>query len=154
MNPNHPTNDPLTAGWAQVRRDLIACFQRFPLASLLHLRENFHRLIRGHYRTDGGGCVFHLLSEVLPERIASRRDLIGYFTGTAANECDESVYRPAKHIVKIWDGDLSHPDTLTRYPGVKKLGKCFLRALLLEAIELRLAKKTPSREQPAMPGVV
>lgn len=137
MNSILTTDEILGPGLAQIKRDLIACFQRFPIESLLHLRNNFDRLIRGAYKKSGGGCIFHLLSEALPERIERRQDLIRYFTGKSADDCDEPVYRPAKHIVKIWDGDLSHSHTSVRYPGVKRLEKRFLMAVLLEAIELR-----------------
>lgn len=137
MNTTRTTDEILGPGRAQLKRDLIACFQRFPIESLLHLRNHSARLIRGAYRKDGGGCVFHLLSEALPERLERRQDLIRYFTGKSADDCDEPVYLPAKHIVKIWDGDLRHPHTAARYPGVKRLEKRFLMAVLLEAIELR-----------------
>ena len=142
MNTRPTTNQTSTDGLIQVRRDLISSFQHFPLASLLHLKANFGRLIRGHYKRNGGGCIFHLLSEVLPERIESRMDLISYFTGQVANDCNDAVYLAPKHVVKVWDGDLSLPQTVSRYPGVEKLGRALLKAVLLEAIEMRLPKKT------------
>ena len=147
MKSNDTNAQTLSPGLAQIKRDLFACFEHFPIESLLHLRNNFDRLIRGAYRKEGGGCIFHLLSEVLPERIQARPDLIRYFTGKAAEDCDAPVYLPAKHIVKIWDADLRHPHTAVRYPGVAKLEKRLLWAVLLEAIELRqsTAAKTERR---------
>jgi hypothetical protein len=139
MKTNLTIDQILGPGRAQIKRDLFTCFARFPIESLLHLRNHFDRLIRGAYRKNGGGCIFHLLSEMLPQPIQSRQDLIRHFTGQALDDCDAPVYLPAKHLVKIWDADLSHPHTAIRYPGVKKLTKRFLWAVLLEAIELRLS---------------
>ena len=146
------TNKPKADALLNFRRDLIVCFQRFPLQSLVHLKSNFSRLIRGHYKSDGGGCIFHLLSERFERPIESRPDLINYFTGKAANESDHPDYIPAKHIVRMFDGDLSHPHTRERYPGIKKLGMVFLRAILLEAIEMRmriLPKRAAQSPEPA-----
>lgn len=142
MKSDITNNQTSTDGLMQVRRDLISSFQHFPLASLLHLKANFGRLIRGRYKDHkGGGCIFHLLSEAQPKRLESRMDLIHYFTGKTANDCDDAVYLAPKHVVKIWDGDLSHPHTAARYPGVKKLARSVLKAVLLEAIEMRLPKQ-------------
>ena len=145
MKTNDKTGKPEIDALLNLRRDLIVCFQRFPIQSLLHLKSNFSRLIRGHYTRDGGGCIFHLLSEALDKPIESRKDLIRYFTGTVANDCDDPDYLPAKHVVKIWDGDLNHPHTKERYPGIKKLGTVFLRAILLEAIEMRISPKRAAK---------
>lgn len=144
----NPTNvQTPAAGHAQIKRDLFACFDRFPIESLLHLRNHFDRLIRGAYRKNGGGCIFHLLSEMLPEKIQARPDLIRHFTGKAAEDCDAPAYLPAKHIVKIWDADLRHPHTSVRYPGVTRLEKPFLWAVLLEAIELRQSSAAKARRR-------
>ncbi len=140
------TTDPLSHGLAQFRKDFLTVSAYFPTESLLHLKSNFARLIRGHYKMNGGGCIFHLLSEVLPKPIESRQDLIRYFTGKTASDCDDPEYLPAKHIVKIWDADLNHPHTKERYPGIKKIGRCFLMAVLSEAIALRMnGKAVPPR---------
>lgn len=53
LNPFNDQNS--DSGLAQIKRDIFAAFDYFPVESLLHLRKNFDRLIRGAYKKEGGG---------------------------------------------------------------------------------------------------
>ncbi len=93
--------------------DLTYVFFQVPLASLIHLRQNLHRLVRHTYRTqDGHGCLMNLLTETLPDgqRIASKRALTRYFgckqRGPDYLAARDPFYQPAKWLVRLWDGQI------------------------------------------------
>lgn len=121
-----------------VREDLRHCCGFFPLACLVHVVQNAHRLMRGQYTNgDGGGCLFYLLSERLPKsrRIDSRESLTRHFTGGSGEGFRElPQYQPAKYLVRLIDGDRSAAE---RYPGLKELPFDFLIACLNDIITER-----------------
>jgi len=124
-------------GMNQVIEDLLYVFGCFPLASLFHLRDNRHRLIRGMYQEDGNGCLFYLLSEPLPpeERIDSRPALTRYFTGRSGYPaCEEPGYQPARRLVRLIDGE-----SCPRYEGVSHLSWAMVQECLERAIAARQA---------------
>ncbi|HEY7091003.1 MAG TPA: hypothetical protein VH518_23100 [Tepidisphaeraceae bacterium] len=91
----------------QVFDDLRYALGFFPLKSLIHVRASRSRLIRGHYRRDGKGCLFNLLSEVLPadQQIISRETLTRFFTGVSGEGArDLPEYQPARWLVRLVDG--------------------------------------------------
>jgi hypothetical protein len=94
-------------GRARLKDDLRFVFAYFPRESLVHLRNNFHRLSYGSYvGPDGTGCLFHILSEVLPpkERIVSRETLTWHFTGgTTGAHRELPSYQPARYLLKAFD---------------------------------------------------
>ena len=103
---------------SQIIRDALYCFSKFDIACVQHLRDNAHRLIRHTYMDDdSNGCIFGLLSEVLPAhlRIRDRGSLTTWFTGGCGPMYRElPEYQPARYLVRIWDGDRDH-GTETRY---------------------------------------
>jgi hypothetical protein len=102
----------------QIIRDALYCFSKFDIASVQHLRDNSHRLIRHAYMDDdANGCIFGLLSENLPAhlRIRDRGSLTTWFTGGCGPMYRElPEYQPARYLVRIWDGDRDH-GTEARY---------------------------------------
>jgi hypothetical protein len=131
--------------WHQVEADLRWSFGYFPLASLLHLRENSHRLIRGKFRVEDRGCLFNLLSEVLApaERIASPAALTRHFTGRSGfPACEEPQYQPARWLVRLIDG-LTTP----RYGDINFLPWHFVLKCLDAVIAERLAAEEQSRQR-------
>lgn len=122
---------------SRVEDDLHFCFEQFPLACLLHLRENRHRLIRGHYQdSQGGGCLFFLLSELLPraQRITSKPELTRFFTGGSGDPfCEQPEYQPARYVVRIWD----RQPCAERYGDVTELTEETVFRCLDEAISQR-----------------
>ena len=94
--------------------DLSSVFAAFPLKSLRHVRENAHRLIRRQYQDEqGGGCLFTLLSELLPPalRIFSPKSLTKYFGGDA-----EAVqFAAPRALVRLWDGLVDDEHVIGRY---------------------------------------
>jgi hypothetical protein len=131
------TSDP-QKGLAHLIADLDFVFQDprwFSLNELLHLKQNFHRLVRHTYQTDSGtGCIFGLLTENRTEdsRITSRETLTCFFTGGCGEGYkDLPVYQPARWIVRAWDRQ-----ACDRYSGVT-LARATLREALDRAIEAR-----------------
>lgn len=104
-------------GRARLKDDLRFVFARFPRESLVHLRNNFHRLSYGSFvGVDGTGCLFHILSEVLPprKRIVSRETLSWHFTGgTSGVHRELPSYQPARYLLKAFD-----QKRLARFGGV------------------------------------
>jgi hypothetical protein len=91
----------------QAINDLRFALSFFPTEALMHLRSNRHRLIRGAYRRAGKGCLFNLLSEVLPadQHIDTRESLTRFFTGTSGEAVRElPQYQPARWLVRLFDG--------------------------------------------------
>ncbi len=120
--------------------DKAVVFARFPRESLIHLRNQFHRLSYGSYASpDGTGCLFHILSEVLPpnQRIVSRETLTRYFTGGSGGLHRElPSYEPARFLVHAFD----QKRRLARYAGFT-----IDQELLWEAVEEALLEgKTKS----------
>ena len=121
---------------AQLRQDLKAVYQCFPLSALLHLRDNRHRLIRNHYFDENGnGCLMYLLSETMPDsqRIHSKESLIQYFSD---GDPDAESYQPAKWIVRLWDERVCSTVT-SRYGNAPRLNSNDIFAVLEEEIESR-----------------
>jgi hypothetical protein len=116
---------------AQLIEDALYCFSRFPRACVAHLRDNVHRLVRGRYRTsDDRGCVFGILSELLPaaERISDRESLTRHFTGGhGETHREQERYQPARYLVRAWDGE-NDPGTVLRY------GWCGQRRMTVEDV--------------------
>jgi len=126
--------------WKLVQEDLRHCCSYFPLECVMHVVQNAHRLMRGKY-TDGSGrgCLFYLLSELLPadRRIDSRERLTRHFTGGSGEGFRElPQYQPAKYLVRLVDGDKSAAE---RYPGLKVMPFEFLISCLKEIIAARQA---------------
>jgi hypothetical protein len=104
----------------QVFNDLRFAASFFPTESLSHLRANRHRLVRGAYRRAGKGCMFNLLSEVLPadQQIDTRESLTRFFTGTSGEAVRElPQYQPARWLVRLFDGQ----DCAGRYGNYRLL---------------------------------
>jgi hypothetical protein len=94
--------------------DLRSALGFFPTDALVHVLNNRHRLIRGAYRRAGKGCLFNLLSEILPadQQISTREDLTRFFTGSTGEAVRElPQYQPARWLVRLVDGQ----DCLGRY---------------------------------------
>src|SRR4029078_8741151 len=105
---------------SQIIRDALYCFSKFDIACVQHLRDNSHRLVRHTYMDeDGNGCIFGLLSEILPAhlRIRDRGSLTTWFTGGCGPMYRElPEYQAARYLVRIWDGDRAHrPDSRYEY---------------------------------------
>lgn len=104
-------------GRAKLNEDLRAAFSSFPRESLVHLRNQFHRLSYGSYASpDGTGCLFHILSEPLSlnQRIVSRETLARHFTGGSGGFHRElRSYEPARFLVQAFD-----QKRLARYGGL------------------------------------
>jgi hypothetical protein len=102
----------------QIIGDALYCFSKFDPACVQHLRDNVQRLVRGSYSDGRGrGCIFGLLSELLPngQRIHDRESLTTYFTGGHGPLFRErECYQPARYLVRVWDGDRD-PGTVLRY---------------------------------------
>lgn len=137
-------------GFQQVVADLRQVFACFPLASLLHVRANRHRLIRWNYTTpDGKGCLMNLLSEPLPQaqRIYSKDSLMRFFCADwqPGRDCSGNLeYQPAKWIVRLWDGHIC--DQLrARYAGHTHLTEDELFAVLDMVIAERTALENEAR---------
>jgi hypothetical protein len=91
----------------QVIDDLQFALSYFPLRSLIHVRANRDRLIRSAYRRGEKGCLFNLLSEVLPinQQINSRQNLMQFFTGMRDLDASQiAEYQPARWLVRLVDG--------------------------------------------------
>lgn len=120
----------------QVRDDLRHVFGYFTMECLLNLRLHPDRLIRRRFSDgEGGGCIMYLLSENLPAdlRIVDPPSLTRYFTGACGfPACEEPQYQPARHLVRLWDGQQS-----PRYPGVTRLSREEVIAVLDQVIEER-----------------
>jgi hypothetical protein len=128
----------------QVKDDLRFALGFFPTEALLHVRANRHRLIRGAYRRAGRGCLFSLLSEVLPadQQITTREDLTRFFTGsTGENVRELPQYQPARWLVRLVDGQ----DCLGRYDEYRVLDWDDLMDMLDELIAERRQVETESR---------
>jgi len=136
-------NSGTSPGLQQLRADLAASFAPFPLEALLHLRGNLHRLTPGVYQDGrGGGCLFYILSETLPEqdRIASLDRFTRFFTGgTTEAHRRMPAYQPPKFVTRIFDSRLT-PDVRQRYPGITRLDK----AVLKEALDAAIARGSGS----------
>ncbi len=95
-----------TLPW-QVVADAVDAFDKFDVDHVEHLRGNIHRLIRGNFNDDsGGGCIFHLLSELDGPGawIDSKESLTRYFTGGCGEAFRHRLeYQPAKWLVRVWD---------------------------------------------------
>jgi hypothetical protein len=140
-------------GQAQVALDLRDVFSKVPLASLIHLRENRHRLTRGVYvAPNGRKCLMALLTETLPEgaRIETKKDLTRYF-GVAHGQPDSPdyvpakdslEYAPAKWLVRLVDCQ-AVPD---RYGKLRFLDWGFMLAVLDEVIAERQSIESESRD--------
>lgn len=131
-------------GTKAIKDDLRTVFGYFPLACLLHLRANRHRLIRGKYFEDGRGCMFYLLSEVLPaeERIDRPAALTRHFTGRSGYPaCEEPQYQPARWLVRLIDG-LACP----RYGMISHLSWNTVFRCLERAIAQRIAAEQEARQ--------
>jgi hypothetical protein len=133
-----PFNSKHRSGLARLISDLDFVFQDprwFSLKELLHLKQNFHRLVRHTYQTESGtGCIFGLLTENRTDdsRITSRETLTWLFTGGCGEGYkDLPVYQPARWIVRAWDRQ-----SCDRYSGVT-LARATLREALDRAIEVR-----------------
>lgn len=85
--------------------DLNSVFLRFPVRCLQHVLTNRHRLISGSYQDAvGNGCLFYLLSELLPSKIDSREALTRFFTGAVGYPASESeTFKPARWLVRLID---------------------------------------------------
>jgi len=121
----------------QVIDDLRFALGFFPLKSLMHVRANRHRLIRGHYRRDGKGCLFSLLSEPLPadQQIFTRETLTRFFTGISGEQArDLPEYQPARWLVRLVDGQ----DCQGRYGSYTMLDWDVVLKVLDEQISQRL----------------
>ena len=132
---------------AQLRQDLKAVYQCFPLSALLQLRENRHRLIRNHYFDENGnGCLMYLLSETMPEsqRIHSKESLIQYFSD---GDPDAESYQPAKWIVRLWDERVCSTVT-SRYGNAPRLNSNDIFAVLEDEIDARQQVQR-SHEEPS-----
>lgn len=129
----------------QVIDDLRYIFRQMPLACLKHLQQNRGRLIRGKYTTaDGGGCIFSLLTEILPEsqRINSRESLIRFFGGNPQSE----HYQPAKWIVRLWDYSICE-GVRQRYGDCEHLS----RRTLFQVLDEVIAERTQPSVSVAVP---
>ena len=126
--------------------DLRFVFSKFPTECLLHLSENFHRLVSGVYRDEQGrGCLFFLLSELLAAPIDSREALTRYFTGGSGDPYkDFPVYQPAKWLVRIIDGE-----PVKRYGDQDHLPWSVVREILDEAIAARTLSRQSESPQAA-----
>ena len=125
----------------KIRDDLRYVLDKFPLESLEHLNrsENRERLVRGAYYTpEGEGCMFYLLSEVLPEpdHILNLEDLTFHFTGGSGVLFRERPeYQSARNLVRLFDGsNLTDPG---RYGDIDLLEFDLLFEVLEEEIEFR-----------------
>ncbi len=128
----------LTQGQQSVREDLLYCFHYFPTKNLKHLLDNVHRLRPGAYvSTDGGGCLFYLLSEAFaPERRIDRRErLREFFTGGHSQEhYGMPEYAAAKNLVWLVDRQSYSTIPPNRYGEQMSLDPELLRDTLQEEI--------------------
>ena len=123
------------SGRDQLVQDLEFVFARFPLTALLHLRANRHRLVRSAYMMpDGRGCIFFLLSELLPpeQRISSASELTRYFGGDPA----APQYQPGRWLVRLWDRHICD-GVRTRYGDNPELTEELLTSVLDDVITQR-----------------
>lgn len=111
-----------TSGTQRLRSDLRTAFQAFPRTCLLHLRGNLDRLQPGTWHNHDGskGCVFYLLSELLPERITTIHSLAKHFPKDAASDGTDGM--PARLVLRAFDGYRQHDRVdeaaRERYDGV------------------------------------
>ena len=131
-------------GFPQVAADLRYIFSRASLESLLHLRDNRHRLTRWNYSThDGRGCIMYLLTERMPadQRITSKDSLMRFFCDgwRPGKDCShDPEYQAAKWIVRLWDGHICE-QLRHRYGAYTFLSEEDLFNLLDEVIAERQA---------------
>ena len=146
------SNDQELAGLhPQVLSDLRYALSYFPLASLILLRESKNNLLRGRFAKGPNGCVFNLLSRVLPasQRITDKASLTRFFTGGSADvdrkypemEC----YQPARNLVRLWDNNAIHCIPPERYGETTQLSVDQLMAFLDVEIQRRLALEDEAR---------
>lgn len=142
MNKLHP----------QAWDDLVAALSYFPIASLILLRESTNHLIRGRFEDGPNGCIFNMLSRVLPpeERIIDKCSLTRCFTGGSGKIDPKyplmSEYQPARNLVRLYDYQSCTCTPPDRYGDMTELSVEQLMAFLDIEIQRRLELEVESRE--------
>jgi hypothetical protein len=125
--------------YERIESDLRHVLANFPTHCLEHVLANRHRLIRNAYFDgNGGGCLFGLLSELLPadRQIRTKKDLTRFFTGSSGPVAAElPQYQPARWLVRGIDGC---EEAKSRYgDDVSRLDYAFI----LDCLDRELARR-------------
>ena len=142
MNKIHP----------QLWDDLVAALSYFPIASLILLRESRNHLVRGRFEDGPHGCIFNMLSRVLPaeERIIDKCSLTRFFTGGSGKIDPKypkmSEYQPARNLVRLYDYQSCTCTPPDRYGDTTELSVEQLMAFLDVEIKRRLKLEAEARE--------
>jgi hypothetical protein len=121
-------------GMQRLRGDLQTAFRAFPHECLLHLRENLDRLQPGTWHNHDGskGCVFYLLSELLPDKITTLHDLAGHFPVDAAIHGTNGM--APRLVLRAFDG-YSHHDGVDEAARSRYEGTVLDNALVKEELD-------------------
>jgi hypothetical protein len=106
--------------------DLRQFLNNFSLRSLLNLRYNSHRLLRGAYHEGTRGCFVYLLTEPWSHPIESKEALIDHF-----GPKDAEGYVAPRDLVRAWDGLL-----VPRYGDV-----VFTSELLMAVVDQEIRRR-------------